>query len=377
MNYEHLSKIRANIALHTNKKTENILDGGFTSIFRGRSLDFDDLREYQPGDNVRDIDWKSSSKTGKTLVRRYIAERKHNVLFVCDSGEKMIGDTSRGESKASIAENVLGTLMYLINRQGDDFALLQKNRDGVDFSYFKSGPVHFERLMTSYEKNLGAYVRDYDRMMNRTSQEMQEEGYRKKVLRKGFRYSGVETAMDDDDEEPYEPDSNNQKTKNGKKKAPGFVKKFLGMFSVEELLGRENYEPNNRNMEILLNYTADNIRRKKVVFIITDIDGILRMDDSMLKKLNVTSDILLIQIDDTILEGDNVYDLETDRYEDDILLHNKKLREAARKKKQKMEEETSAMLNRGRVSMVKVSSENEIIDRIIELFERHKNETFG
>ena len=377
MNYEHLSKIRASVALHTNKKTENILDGGFTSIFRGRSLDFDDLREYQQGDNVRDIDWKSSSKTGKTLVRRYIAERKHNVLFVCDSGEKMIGDTATGESKAVIAENVLGTLMYLINRQGDDYALLQKNREGVDFSYFKSGPVHFERLMTSYENNLGAYIRDYDRLKKKDDENKEQE-QRKGVFRRKFRYSGVETALDDDDEEPYDSETGEKTDGTGKKKkVPGFVKRFLGMFSFEELLGKENYEPNNKAMEILLNYTADNIRRQKVVFIITDIDGMMRMDDTMLKKLNVTSDVLLIQIDDTLLEGDNVYDLETDRYEDDLLLHNKKLREAARKKKLEMEEEASAMLKRGRISMVKVSSENEIVDRIVELFERHKNETFG
>ena len=73
MDYDYLSRIRANLTLYSKKKTANLLDGGFRSIFRGRSLDFDDLREYTYGDNVRDIDWKSSSKTGKTLVRRYIA----------------------------------------------------------------------------------------------------------------------------------------------------------------------------------------------------------------------------------------------------------------------------------------------------------------
>ena len=57
MDYEYLSRIRAEIEITSRRKTSNILEGEFTSIYRGRSLDFDDLREYTVGDNVRDIDW--------------------------------------------------------------------------------------------------------------------------------------------------------------------------------------------------------------------------------------------------------------------------------------------------------------------------------
>ena len=59
MDYDFLNRIRTGITLYSKKKTSNLLDGGFRSIFRGRSLDFDDLREYAYGDNVRDIDWKA------------------------------------------------------------------------------------------------------------------------------------------------------------------------------------------------------------------------------------------------------------------------------------------------------------------------------
>ena len=147
MDYDNLSKIRAQVSLYTNRKTSNVLDGDFTSVFRGRSLDFDDLREYAYGDNIKDIDWKSSSKTGKTLVRRFIAERKHNVLFVVDTGEKMLADTSEYEEKSEIAIDAFGTIAYLVDKHGDDFALMQDTRGGIDFSYFKSGAAHFENLM--------------------------------------------------------------------------------------------------------------------------------------------------------------------------------------------------------------------------------------
>ena len=150
MDYDYLSRIRANLTLYSKKKTSNLLDGGFRSIFRGRSLDFDDLREYTYGDNVRDIDWKSSSKTGKTLVRRYIAERKHNILLVGDSGMKMVADTDAGEAKEKLAVMTLGSLAYLANRHGDDFAMLMNRGPGMDFSFFKSGEVHFERIVRRY-----------------------------------------------------------------------------------------------------------------------------------------------------------------------------------------------------------------------------------
>ena len=130
MDYDNLAKIRARVALYTGRKSSNILDGDFVSVYRGRSLDFDDLREYAVGDNIKDIDWKSSSKTGKTLVRRFIAEKKHNVLFVVDSGAKFCADTSAGEDKGALAVDIFGTIAYLVDKHGDDFALMQ-DTDGV------------------------------------------------------------------------------------------------------------------------------------------------------------------------------------------------------------------------------------------------------
>ena len=86
MNYEQLSRIKAYISLYSSKVSTNILDGEFRSIYKGRSLDFDELREYVTGDSIRDVDWIASSRIGKLLVRRYVAEMRHNVLFVLDSG---------------------------------------------------------------------------------------------------------------------------------------------------------------------------------------------------------------------------------------------------------------------------------------------------
>ena len=108
LNYDYLDRVRRAAELYTKRKTSDLLDGDFQSRMHGRSLDFDDLREYHYGDDVNYIDWKSSSRAGRTLVRRYFADRKHNVLFIGDTGKKMTGDTPAGESKEHIALMAFG-----------------------------------------------------------------------------------------------------------------------------------------------------------------------------------------------------------------------------------------------------------------------------
>ncbi len=152
IDYEYLSRIRRAVALYTTKKTSNILEGDFHSIHRGRSMDFEDLKEYTPGDEVHDIDWKSSSRMGTILVRRYMTERRHNVMFICDCGSKMRGDTPAGEAKKNVALMTFGMLSYIFGRNGADYAMSFPNGDSSYMSMFKSGSDHLEKLIYDYEK---------------------------------------------------------------------------------------------------------------------------------------------------------------------------------------------------------------------------------
>ena len=74
MRKSYLNKIKANISIFARKNTSSLLDGTYHSIFKGKSLNFDDLREYVVGDNVKDIDWKASARCRKLLVKEYIAD---------------------------------------------------------------------------------------------------------------------------------------------------------------------------------------------------------------------------------------------------------------------------------------------------------------
>ncbi len=155
IDYEYLSRIRRAVALYTKRKTSNILDGDFHSVHRGRSMEFDDLKEYAYGDDVHDIDWKSSSRMGSVLVRRYMTDRRHNVMFICDRGSKMLGDTSKGVSKKDLMLMTFGTLSYIVGRNGADYALSYAGDKNATVSYFKSGTDHLERLLYDYEKYIG------------------------------------------------------------------------------------------------------------------------------------------------------------------------------------------------------------------------------
>ena len=76
------------------------------SRFRGRGMDFDELREYEPGDDVRAIDWNASARTGRTFVKKYREERQLTVVFVVDmsaSGALGAGEATKREQAVEIA----------------------------------------------------------------------------------------------------------------------------------------------------------------------------------------------------------------------------------------------------------------------------------
>ena len=152
LSYDYLDRVRRAVAFYTKRKTSDLLEGDYSSMQHGRSLDFDDLREYRPGDDINYIDWKSSSRVGKTLVRRYFADRKHDVIFVGDTGTKMTGDTPAGESKEQIALMAFGVAAYLLGKQGVNYALSYCGSGNRRISSVLSSPLHFEELLYGYKE---------------------------------------------------------------------------------------------------------------------------------------------------------------------------------------------------------------------------------
>ena len=130
------------------------MDGEYGSVFKGRSLDFDELRSYVPGDEVRDIDWKATARHGSPLVKRYVAVRRHSVMLLVDTGRNMAAHAASGESKKDIAVDAAGVLGYLACRHGDDVGLLYGSALTSRYLPPQSGEEHLERLLREVEAGI-------------------------------------------------------------------------------------------------------------------------------------------------------------------------------------------------------------------------------
>ena len=134
------------------KATNRVLDGSYKSIHKGRSMNFDELREYVQGDDIKDIDWKASARSQKLLVRQYIAERKHNILLVFDTNMNMLGDSDGFEEKRELAIMGAGTLAYFVNKSGDYVASTFMTNEGVKYFPFKAGLGNIELILENYHR---------------------------------------------------------------------------------------------------------------------------------------------------------------------------------------------------------------------------------
>ena len=94
------------IEISTRRLSSEAFHGGVQSRFRGRGMDFDEVREYEPGDDVRAIDWSATARAGHTFVKKYREERQLTVVFVVDmsaSGSLGSGDSSKREQAVEMA----------------------------------------------------------------------------------------------------------------------------------------------------------------------------------------------------------------------------------------------------------------------------------
>lgn len=80
------------IELSTRGLVESLFSGEYHSVFKGRGLEFSDVREYQPGDDVRAIDWNVTARRGRPFIKEFVEERQLSALVIVDlSGSKSFG----------------------------------------------------------------------------------------------------------------------------------------------------------------------------------------------------------------------------------------------------------------------------------------------
>jgi uncharacterized protein (DUF58 family) len=111
------------IEVRTNRLVNDTMVGAYLSHFKGRGMDFEELREYIPGDEVRDIDWNVTYRMGRPFVKRFREERELGMVLAVDvSASSAFGSQQR--SKREFAAEIAGTLAISATRSSDKVALL-------------------------------------------------------------------------------------------------------------------------------------------------------------------------------------------------------------------------------------------------------------
>jgi uncharacterized protein (DUF58 family) len=111
------------IEVRTNRLVNDTMVGAYLSHFKGRGMDFEELREYMPGDDVRDIDWNVTNRMGKPFVKRFREERELGMVLALDvSGSSSFGSVRR--SKRQFAAEIGATLAISASRSSDKVGLL-------------------------------------------------------------------------------------------------------------------------------------------------------------------------------------------------------------------------------------------------------------
>ncbi len=146
---DHVPRIRARLSLHAHRRVSGLLEGEYASIQTGRGMDFNDLREYVRGDDVKDLDWKASARTGELLVKRFVTVRKHTVLLVVSTGRSMAAANALDTSKRDLAVEVAGLLGWLAVRQGDFVAAAWGDAAAQHGLPARTGELHLERCLAS------------------------------------------------------------------------------------------------------------------------------------------------------------------------------------------------------------------------------------
>ena len=111
------------IRILTNRLIDDQLAGDYHSTFKGQGVEFDEVRPYVPGDDVRSIDWNVTARTGEPFIKRYSEERELTILFLVDvSGSQGYG--SAGRSKMELAAEVTALLALTAIRNQDKIGLV-------------------------------------------------------------------------------------------------------------------------------------------------------------------------------------------------------------------------------------------------------------
>ena len=143
---EDLREIRS-IEIRTRRLVQDQLAGSYHSVFKGRGMSFDSVRVYQPGDDIRRIDWNVSARTSDVHVKEFVEERELTVMILVDMSASLDFGT-RVESKRRVAAKLAALLAFSAIENNDRVGLVLFTEEVERYIPPKKGRKHVLRLLS-------------------------------------------------------------------------------------------------------------------------------------------------------------------------------------------------------------------------------------
>jgi uncharacterized protein (DUF58 family) len=142
---EILKKIRQ-IELRTTRLVTETLGGQYHSVFKGQGMNFEEVREYQPGDDVRSIDWNVTARMNHPFIKKYVEERELTLMLLVDlSGSGIFG--SGAQTKRELAAEIASVLAFSAIRNNDKVGLILFTEEVEKYIPPKKGRRHVLRVI--------------------------------------------------------------------------------------------------------------------------------------------------------------------------------------------------------------------------------------
>jgi uncharacterized protein (DUF58 family) len=209
---EILKKVRQ-IEIRTNREVTDVLGGQYHSVFKGRGMEFEEVREYLPGDEVRSIDWNVTARFGHPYIKKFKEERELTVMLVVDvSASGQFGSVR--QSKNELAAELAAVLAFSAIRNNDKVGLIMFTDRIERFVAPKKGRRHVLRVIReilAFEPqgtgtDLGLALDYLNHVQRRRAvcfliSDFQDEDFQKKLRVAGKRHDLVALSVRDPREE--------------------------------------------------------------------------------------------------------------------------------------------------------------------------------
>ena len=280
MNEKEILKKIQRIEIFINRLVNTVFAGEYESVFKGQGITFDEVREYQVGDEIRTIDWNVTARMGQAYIKKYVEERELVMMLVVD----MSASTSFGsiaETKAEIAAEIAALLAFSAIKNNDKVGLICFTDTVEHFVPPRKGKRHVLRVVRDIlhfqpkqsGTNIGTALSFVDRVLKPHSvvfliSDFKDAGYEKQLRLSSKRHSLIAITLQDRREVEL-PD--------------------VGLIELEDAESGETVIVDTRSEEARRLYTELNQRvdaERRQVFRASQVDSIhIRTDESYVKPL--------------------------------------------------------------------------------------------